>query len=227
MFIGADSRTVRMLLDSGQVSEIPILDSVAVEFTPRKPPPAAAPQPAPPPAAAPKPAAAAAPASAPPPPPPVKTVTLPAGTPINVRLTQAIDVDASQTGQAFKAIVDDPVTIDGSIVVPRGAAATLQAVKVEQSGKMKGSDKISLKMHSINFGGMVYEVTTKYVETSGKGEGKKTARKVGGGAGLGAIVGGIAGGGSGAAIGAAVGGATGAAVAAGGEEHLKLPRKRA
>ena len=88
---------------------------------------------------------------------------------------------------------------------------------------MKGSDKISLKLNSIAFGGMVYEVATSYVETKGKGEGKKTARKVGGGAGLGAIVGGIAGGGSGAAIGAAVGGATGAAVASAGEEHLNLP----
>jgi len=79
-----------------------------------------------------------------------------------------------------------------------------------------------LKLHSFRFGGNVYEVASSYVETAGKGEGKKTARKVGGGAGLGAIVGGIAGGGSGAAIGAAVGGATGAAVASAGEEHLKL-----
>ena len=70
---------------------------------------------------------------------------------------------------------------------------------------------------------MVHEVATTYVETKGKGEGKRTARKVGGGAGLGAIVGGIAGGGEGAAIGAAVGGVTGAAVASGGEEHLTLP----
>ena len=68
----------------------------------------------------------------------------------------------------------------------------------------------------------MYQVATDYVETKGKGEGKRTARKVGGGAGLGAIVGGIAGGGEGAAIGAAVGGLTGAAVASGGEEHLTL-----
>jgi len=88
---------------------------------------------------------------------------------------------------------------------------------------MKGSDKISLKLHSIGFGGKVYEVASAYVETKGQGEGKKTARKVGGGAGLGAIVGGIAGGGSGALIGAAVGGIGGAVVASQGEEHLKLP----
>ena len=173
-----------------------------MDFSPRKP----APPPSPPkPAAAPKP------------------VTVPAGTTVNVRLTQEIDVDVSQAGMKFKGIVDDPVMLGGSIVIPRGAVALLQAVKVEQSGKMKGSDKISLKLHSIGFGGKVYEVVSAYTETKGKGEGKKTARKVGGGAGLGAIVGGVAGGGSGAAIGAAIGGATGAAVSGGGEEHLKLP----
>jgi hypothetical protein len=212
-FIGADSKSVRLLLDNGTVAEFPIGDTLAVDFSERKPPP---PPPPPKPAAAP--AAAAAPA-----PPPRRTVSVPAGTPVNVRLTTTIDVDASQAGQRFKAIVDDPVMLGGSVVIPRGATATLQAVKVEQSGKMKGSDKISLKLNSIGFGGSVYEVVTGYVETKGKGEGKKTARKVGGGAGLGAIVGGIAGGGSGAAIGAAVGGVTGAAISSGGEEHLKVP----
>ena len=45
MFIGADSRTIRVLLDSGQVTEIPIGDSVAVEFAARKPaPPRSAPR---------------------------------------------------------------------------------------------------------------------------------------------------------------------------------------
>lgn len=201
-FIGADSKAVRLLLPNGQVSEIPIEDTVAVEFTARKPAPASSP---PTPAAAPKP------------------VTVPAGTVVNVRLTQPIDVDASQAGMTFKSIVDDPVMIGGSIVIPRGASAVVQAVQVQQSGKMKGSDRISLKLNSIGFGGRVYEVASAYVETKGKGEGKRTARKVGGGAGLGAIVGGIAGGGEGAAIGAAVGGVTGAAVASGGEEHLTVP----
>jgi len=225
MFLGGDSKTVRMLLEDGQVTEVRLEDTTAVEFSARKPTPPPTPAPAPAkPAAAPAkapPAPAAAPAT---PPPPAKVmVSVPAGTLINVRLTSAIDVDVSKAGQTFKAIVDDPVMLNGSIVIPRGANATLQAVSVEQSGKAKGSDKISLKMNTIGFGGLVYQVATSYVESKGKGEGKKTARKVGGGAGLGAIVGGIAGGGSGAAIGAAVGGATGAVVAASGEEHLQLP----
>jgi hypothetical protein len=219
MFIGGDSKTVRVLLESGQVYEAPIEDVTAVEFAARKPasPPAAPRGRAASAASAP---AKTAPASAAPAP---RTVTVPAGTTINVRLTQAIEVDASQAGQTFKATVDDPVMLSGSIVIPRGASAVVQAVDVKQSGKMKGSDKISLKLNAIGFGGMMYEVATSYVESKGGGEGRRTARKVGGGAGLGAIVGGIAGGGEGAAIGAAVGGITGAAVASGGEEHLKLP----
>jgi hypothetical protein len=220
MFIGGDSKTVRVLLDNGSVTEVQLQEAAAVEFSPRKPPPPPPPPPTPakPPSA---PAPAPAPAAAAPAPQP-KPITVPAGTGINVRLTQGIDVDVSQAGQTFKAIVDDPVMIGGSTVIPRGASAIVQAVQVQQSGKMKGSDKISMKLNSIAFGGRVYEVATAYVETKGKGEGKKTGRKIGGGAGLGAIVGGIAGGGEGAAIGAAVGGVTGAAVAAGGEEHLKI-----
>jgi hypothetical protein len=213
MFIGGDSKAVRVLLDNGQVAEVRLEEAVALEFSERKPPPPPPPPPAPKPAAAAAPKPAAAPAM----------VTVPAGTAVNVRLTQAIDVDASKAGQTFKAIVDDPVMLSGSAVIPRGATAVLQAVSVEQSGKMKGSDKISLKMNSIGFGGRVYEVATGYVESKGKGEGRRTGRKIGGGAGLGAIVGGIAGGGEGAAIGAAIGGVTGAAVASGGEEHLQLP----
>jgi hypothetical protein len=209
-FIGADSKSVRVLMADGRVSEVPIQDTVAVEFTRRTPP---APPPAPKPAAT----AGTTPKEAARPP-----LVVPTGTMLNVRLAQAIDVDVSYAGQTFKGVVDDPVTLNGVVAIPRGASATLQAVAVKQSGTMKGSDKISLKVHSIAFGGNVYEVSTGYVESKGKGEGKKTGRKFGGGAGLGGIIGGIAGGGEGAAIGAVVGGLTGAAVASGGEEHLKI-----
>lgn len=205
-FTGATSEAVKMLLPDGTLTQVAVADVVAVEFTPRRPPgapPVALPAP-------PDPARAPAP------------VTVPAGTIISVRLTQPIDVDASKAGMTFKARVDDPVMLEGRVVIPREATATVQAVAVKQSGTMKGSDAITLKMNNVGFGGRVYEVVTTPVESKGKGEGKKTARKVGGGVGLGALVGGIAGGGEGAAIGAAIGGATGAAVAAGGEEHLRL-----
>jgi hypothetical protein len=149
-------------------------------------------------------------------------VTVPAGTTINVRLTQGIDVDAAQSGMTFKARVDDPVFIDGRVVIPREAATIVQAVKVTQSGAFKGSDQISLKLNTVSFGGRVYQIATEYATSQGGGEGKRTARKVGGGAGLGAVFGGIAGGGEGALIGGTIGAIAGTAVSASGEEHLRL-----
>ena len=199
-FLSADTKIVRFLLANGSIAEVKIEDIGALEFSPRKAPP----PPAPDPAVAPKP------------------VTVPSGTVLSVRLTQAIDVDAAQTGAKFKSILDDPVMMGGVVIIPRNAAVELQAAKVEQAGKMKGSDKITLKANSLTFGGRRYDIVTTYVESKGSGEGKKTARKVGGGAGLGAIVGGIAGGGTGAAIGAAAGAATGAIMSSQGTEHLKL-----
>ncbi len=152
-----------------------------------------------------------------------QSLAVPPGTKVNVRLTQDIDVDLAQAGMTSKTRVDDPVAIDGVIAIPREALAIIQAVKVAQSTEFKGSDKISLKLNTVSFGGRSYQVASEYATVQGKGEGKRTARKVGGGAGLGAIIGGIAGGGDGAAVGAIVGGIAGTAVAASGEEHLRLP----
>ncbi len=203
LFMGADPKSARILLANGSVAEFPVEEIASLEFTPRKA--------APPPAAAPDPAKKPAP------------ITLPAGTALNVLLTEAIEVDAAKTGMTFKALLDDPVMIGGKVVLPRGAPFVLQAAKVEQAGKMKGSDNIVLKANSFTLGGRKYDIVTTQVESKSGGEGKKTTRKVAGGAGLGAIIGGIAGGGSGAAIGAVAGGAAGAVVASQGTASLKLP----
>jgi outer membrane lipoprotein SlyB len=188
-FMSADVKIVRVLLANGRIAEFPVDTVSALEFTPRKTPPAVAPDPA----VAPKP------------------ITIPNGTVLNVLLSEAIDVDAAQAGHTFKSLLDDPVMMNGKVIIPRGSAVVLQAAKVEQAGKMKGADKITLKANSLSFGGRKYDIVTTPVEQKGAGEGKKTTRKLIGGAGLGAIVGGIAGGGKGAAIGAAIGAGAGAA----------------
>ena len=135
--VGADSKAVRLLLANGTRAEFPIGDVEVIGFSARKPPP-------------PPPDPARAPAA----------VMVPGGTAINVRLTQGIDVDATKAGTPFKAIVDDPVMVAGKVVIPRGASAALEAVKVQQSGTMKGSDKIALKMNSVSIGRRVYQIAT-------------------------------------------------------------------
>jgi outer membrane lipoprotein SlyB len=204
--VGANARQIDFLTDAGKTEQIAITSIDRISFS--------APS-------APKPAATSKPAPAPAPAKP--SVTIPAGTTIRVRTIDPIDVDTTQAGAKFRGSIDDPIMIGGSVVIPRGADLTLQVSKVQQSGKMKGSDLIELKVNRIVVNGSPYPVVTTFQQVKGGSEGKSSTKKVVGGAGLGAIIGGIAGGGKGAAIGAAVGTVGGAAVSASGQQHLKVP----
>jgi hypothetical protein len=196
-FLGGNARQVEFLPDSGNALKVSIGDIRTLGFEADSPPETAAP--------------------------PRRGVVIPAGTSFRVRTIDPIDVDTTQAGAKFQGSMDDPIMLGGDVIVPRGAGVTLVASKVRQGGRMKGSDVVELKVHSIVAGGRACPVVTTLAETKSGGEGKKTARKIIGGAGLGAIVGGIAGGGKGAAIGAAAGGAGGTAIAAAGQPHLKVP----
>ena len=133
-------------------------------------------------------------------------VTIPAGTVLNVRLAQTVNVDYALPGATYHAVLADPVMMGRAVVIPYGSRVTLQAIDVKQSGRFKGSDRITLSATSVSFGGRTYGVATSAVQTKSEGQGKKTAKHAGIGAGIGAAVGGLFGGGSGAAIGAAMAG---------------------
>jgi hypothetical protein len=148
---------------------------------------------------------------------------VPAGTMLNVRTTQPIAADSAQVGMTMTGVVDDPIAVNGEVVIPRGAIATLEVVNVERSSNLKGRDRITFKVHSIRTNSGTYPVATSQVELKGHSEGKKATRKVLGGAGIGAALGGIVGGGTGAAIGATAGGTTGAVVSGSGKTHLVVP----
>ena len=142
---------------------------------------------------------------------------------MNVRTTHAITADDSSPGMRVGAIVDDPISVDGRIVIPRGSPAELEVVHVARSSNMEGRDRITLKVLWIRAAHRTYSVVTDRVELKGPSEGKKAARKILGGAGIGALAGGIFGGGTGAAIGAAAGGTTGAVITGSGKTHLQIP----
>src|SRR2546423_8788007 len=86
------------------------------------------------------------------------SIPIPAGTALTVRLIDGIDVDSTAAGQKFRASLDDPIMMGGDVVVPRGANVVVQAANVVQSGRMKGSDEISLKVNSITVHDKSYAV---------------------------------------------------------------------
>jgi hypothetical protein len=161
---------------------------------------------APPPPPAPAPVAA----PAPPPPPAFRTVTLPAGTTIPVRITQTLSSATAQQGQSFSGTLASDLTADGLVAIRQGTTVNGRVTAVQEAAHYKGSSLLSVELVSINRRGDALSVSTQPYSVEGKGRGKNTAAKVGGGAAIGAIIGAIAGGGRGAAIGSAAGAGVGA-----------------
>ncbi len=149
------------------------------------------------------PAAAAAPASG---------YELPAGTNITIRMIDDVDSQIATVGRTFRASVDEPVTVDGRVLVPRGADVTTRLIELKEPGKLAGGGQLTLALASITVNGKQIDVETSGVTTAGESRKGESAKVIGGTAALGAIIGAIAGGGKGAAIGAVAGGSAGTAV---------------
>lgn len=149
--------------------------------------------------------------------------TLPAGTVITVKLSNAVGSKISQTGERFTATVAEPVEVNGRVAIPAGAPAEGVVSEAAPLGRFKGGALLRLRLESA--GGFPVQAT---LTRSEKGKGKRSAVMIGGGAGLGALIGGLAGGGKGAAIGAAAGAGAGTGGAAfTGNKEITLPAESA
>lgn len=147
----------------------------------------------------------------PPPPPPPQDIVIPAGTHISVTTRQDLGSKISHDGETFTATVARPVSIDGQVVIPRGARATGTVEQAKAQGRFKGGAYLQLSLDTIRVDGESYQIHSNGLERVEKGKGKRSAEFIGGGAGLGALIGGLAGGGKGALIGGLAGAGAGTA----------------
>lgn len=149
--------------------------------------------------------------------------TAPTGTTVTVRMIDAINSDTNSVGQTFRASLDEPLVVEGQTLIPAGADATVQVVRVEQGGRLSGREEVALALSEVVANGRRYRLSTENAEVASKARGSQTAKVVGGTAVVGAIIGAIAGGGKGAAIGAASGAGAGAAVQAIRGQRVEIP----
>ena len=138
------------------------------------------------------------------------SVTLPAGTRLSVRTIDSIDSTKNHVGDRFQASLQEPLVVDGNIVVPKGADVYGRLDEAKTSGTFTGKSELRLALTGIVVNGQTVPLVSGEYELTGKSRGASTAKRTIGGAAVGSIIGAIAGGGKGAAIGAGVGGSAGA-----------------
>lgn len=151
-------------------------------------------------------------APAPTPVPTPAPVVIEAGTSVRIRTSTAISTKSNSAGDAFHGTLDAPLTVDGKVVIPRGARVEGLVASADPGGRVKGVATISLRLNSIETNKGMVSVSTNTVAREARTTKRNDAVKVGVGSGVGAAIGALTGGGKGAAIGAGAGAAAGTGV---------------
>ncbi len=93
---------------------------------------------------------------------------LPAGTLVTVRLKNAVSSGDPEASGRFEGVIDEPVTVDGNILVPRGAGV---AGRVESTPSLKArvSGFVRVTLDSIVIAGKDLHVQTSSLFVRGSG----------------------------------------------------------
>ncbi len=152
------------------------------------------------------------------------TLTLPAGTELQLVLEEGLSSATSHEGDHVTARVSRATAPDGSIVLPGGTVLKGSVYRAESAGRVSGKSHLAVDFDRIVVRGQEHRLDTTAIEVVGPDSHGRDAAIIGGSTVGGAIIGGILGGGSGAKKGAVVGvlGGTGAVLATKGKE-VEIP----
>jgi hypothetical protein len=150
-------------------------------------------------AAAPPPAPAQA--EAPAPAPRATNVTIPTGTRLVLRTSDAIDSRRHQAGHRFRAQLESAIVIDGITAVPRGAFVHGRIAQASQGGRAVGSSELSIEFTDLMINDQLFEIATEGMQAQTGNEAGRTAGRTARAAAIGGLIGGRSGLRTGAAVG--------------------------
>jgi hypothetical protein len=104
---------------------------------------------------------------------------LPEGTSISVRLQNSLSSGTSHAGDAFSAILDQPVEVEGATLVAKGSSATGRVLEVKPASSAGGLPEdgyLRLVLVSLNVGGHTVTIETSSIFAKGGArEGRRPA----------------------------------------------------
>ena len=104
-------------------------------------------------------------------------VTIPAGTRISVRTMDAIDSTYNVVGDRFQASLEEPLMLEGNVLVAEDALVYGRLTQSKESGMFTGRSQLRLELTGIVVNGKLVPVVTGEYEVTGKSRGASTAKR--------------------------------------------------
>jgi hypothetical protein len=143
------------------------------------------------------------------------TLTLPAGTLIQVRTAQTLSSDVNRQGDSFTTVLEQPLVVQGWVVARRGQTVLGRVVDAQKAGRNKNDSQLAIELNELLLvDGQQLPIRTQMTQIVGGKSNSQTLAKVatvGTTTGIGAAIGGAVGGGDGAIIGTVIGATAGLA----------------
>jgi hypothetical protein len=134
------------------------------------------------------------------------SITIPAGTWLTVRTTNPVSSDHNQAGDAFGAVLTQPVVVNGLVVARIGQNVGGRVTSAEKAGHVKGTAKLGLELIQMTaVDGQQVSLHTEMALRNGNTSIGRDATAIGLSTATGAAIGGAVNGGIGAGIGAGIG----------------------
>src|SRR5271154_4704462 len=89
-----------------------------------------------------------------------KTITVPAGTRVLIRMVDSIDSSKQKAGFRFTATLETNLQAVDVVVAPRGTTVYGQLASASSAGKMSGSSELTLELTDIVINGTTYPLLT-------------------------------------------------------------------
>ena len=119
-----------------------------------------------------------------------KTITVPSGTRLVIRVAESIDTRRHSAGHRFRAQLESALSVDGITVAPRGTMVYGRVAQASTGGRAVGSASLTLELTDIMLDDQMYEISTQALQAQTQNEAGRTAGRTARAAAIGGLYGG-------------------------------------
>ena len=111
-----------------------------------------------------------------------KSLEIPSGTTIRVRMIDKLSSEQTQMGDTFRGTLDEPIEVNGKQLYPKGADVIGRVTDVHPTGRLSEPGELDLVLNTVSSGTVAASIHVEPLVIKGESHTKSNVTKIGGGA---------------------------------------------